>query len=97
MVTDLTWETIAKNVISQLTNALAELNAIAKIHKNRRLHEGHHFIPMAMKMQSTLGHDMNHFIKELFVLFMIDNQKVIYPCLFTFNFSNMLILPFNVI
>ncbi len=86
------------NVINQIANALAELSAIAKIHKYRGLHEGHHFIPMPMKMHNTLGHDMDHFIKELFILFMINNQKVIYPCLFTFNFSNnMLILLFNVL
>jgi hypothetical protein len=88
---------MAINVIGQLTNALAKVSVIAKIHKYRGFHEGHHFILMAMKIHNTLGHDMDHFIKELFILFMIDNQKVIYPYLFTFSFSNLLILLFNVL
>jgi hypothetical protein len=41
-----------------------ELNAIVKIHKYKRFHEGHHFIMMAMEMHDTPRWDMNHFIKE---------------------------------
>jgi len=41
-----------------------ELSAIIKIHKYKGLHEGHHFILMAMEMHNTHGWDMDHFIKE---------------------------------
>ncbi len=41
-----------------------ELNAIATIYKYKGLHEGHHFIPMAMEVHGALGHDMDRFIKE---------------------------------
>jgi hypothetical protein len=55
---------VASNVITRPTNAIAKLNAIAKIPKYRRLHEGHHFMPMAMEVHNAPGHDMDHFIKE---------------------------------
>jgi hypothetical protein len=41
-----------------------ELSAIAKIHKYKRLHEGHHFVPMAMEVHNAHGRDMDHFIKK---------------------------------
>ncbi len=49
VVIDLTWKTMVWSVISQSTHAIAELNAIAKIHKYKK----HHFIPMAMEMQNA--------------------------------------------
>jgi len=52
------------NVISQLTGVVVKFSAIAKIRKYRGLHEGHHFILMAMKVHRALGHDMDYFIKE---------------------------------
>ncbi len=68
-----------------------ELNTIVKIHKYKGLHEGHHFIPMAMELHNAFERDMDHFIKECARLSMIDDQKVIYLCLFTFNFCNVLV------
>jgi hypothetical protein len=46
-----------------------KLSTLLKIHKYRRLHEGHHFIPMAIEVHDTLGHDMDRFIKECAHLF----------------------------
>jgi hypothetical protein len=57
------------SVISRPTSAVANLNTIAKIHKYKGLHEGHHFIPMAMGSHDALGWDMDHFIKECAHLF----------------------------
>ncbi len=58
------WEMMASNVISQLAGAIAKINVIAKICKYIRLHEGQHFIPMAMEVHDPPKHDMDHFIKE---------------------------------
>jgi len=69
VVIDLTQRTMATNVISRLAGVTAELNAIAKIHKYKRLHEGHHFIPMAMEVHDAFGCDMNRFIRECAHLF----------------------------
>jgi hypothetical protein len=46
-----------------------KLSAITKIHKYKRFHEGHHFIPMAMEVHNAPKHDMDHFIKECARLF----------------------------
>jgi hypothetical protein len=64
VVTDLTLEMVVSSVITRPTNAIVKLNAIAKIPKYKGLHEGHHFILMAMEVHNALGHDMDHFIKE---------------------------------
>jgi hypothetical protein len=53
MVTDPTQETMALNVTNQLTSVMAERRTIVKIRKYKGLHEGHHFIPMAMKVYMT--------------------------------------------
>ncbi len=51
-----------------------------------------------MKVHDTLRCDMDHFIKELARLFHINDQEVIYPCLFAFNFSsNVLVLLFSML
>ncbi len=42
---------------------------VPKICKYIGLHEGHHFIPMAMEVHDTLGHDMYHLIKVCVRLF----------------------------
>ncbi len=57
-------EMMASSVINQLTSAVVEFSAIARIRKYRGLHEEHHFIPMAMEVHDTLGCDMDHFIRE---------------------------------
>jgi len=51
MVINLTWETMAMDVINQLARAIAKLNAIVKICKYKRFHDKHHFNPMAMEVQ----------------------------------------------
>jgi hypothetical protein len=55
---------VVSSVINQLAGVHVKLNAIVKIHKCRGLHEGHHFISMAMEVHNGLGHDMDRFIKE---------------------------------
>ncbi len=62
---------MASNVINQLANATAKLNSITKIHKYKykRLHEEHHFIPMAMEVHGAPKHDMDCFIRECARLF----------------------------
>jgi hypothetical protein len=64
VVIDSTREMDALSVINQLTSVVAILNAIVKIHKYRRFHEGHHFILMAMEVHGKLGCDMDCFIRE---------------------------------
>jgi hypothetical protein len=63
------WEMVTFNVISQPTCAIVELNAIVNIHKYKGLHEGHHFISMAMEVHDAFECDMDHFIKERVRLF----------------------------
>jgi hypothetical protein len=46
-----------------------ELDAIVKIRKYKGLHEGHHFISMAMEVHGAFGRDMDRFIKECAYLF----------------------------
>ncbi len=64
MVIDSIMETIATSIINQPIGAPTKLNAITKIRKYRRLHDGHHFISMAMEAHGTPKCDMDHFIKE---------------------------------
>jgi hypothetical protein len=52
------------SVINQTVGAAVKLNVITKIRKYRRIHEKHHFIPMAMEVHGTHGHDINCLIKE---------------------------------
>jgi hypothetical protein len=60
---------VNSSVISQPVGLVTKLNVIVKICKYKGLHERHHFIPMAMEVYNTLGHDMDHFIKECAYLF----------------------------
>ncbi len=69
VVTDPTWETVALSVISQPAGVIVELSTIIKIRKYRGLHEGHHFIPMAMEVHNAPGHDMDCFIRACICLF----------------------------
>jgi hypothetical protein len=55
---------VASNVINWLVGAIVERNTIVNIHKYKGFREGHHIIRMAMEVHNTLGHDMDHFIKE---------------------------------
>jgi hypothetical protein len=88
---------MASNVISQPLGVITHFSVIAKIHKYRGLYEGHHFVSMVMEMHSAPGCDEIISLGNV-CLFMINNQEVIYPCLFTFNFSSIvLILFFNVL
>jgi hypothetical protein len=69
VVINSTHEIMASNVITWPTNAVAKFSAIAKIHKYRGFHEGHHFFFMAMEVHGAPNNDMNHFIKECARLF----------------------------
>jgi hypothetical protein len=60
---------MALSVINQPTSVVANLSAIVKIHKYKRLHEGHHFILMAMEVHGAPGWDMDCFIRECAHLF----------------------------
>ncbi len=80
---------MASNVINRPINVVAKLNTIAKIRKYKGFHEGHHFIPMAMELHNT--HPSMIWIISLGnvpIFSMVDDWKVIYPCLFAFNFSS---------
>jgi len=57
------------NAISQSIGVIAEVSAIAKIRKYKRLLEGHHFILMAMEVHSAPERDMDCFIRECDCLF----------------------------
>ncbi len=57
------------SVIIRLTCAIMKFSIIVKIRKYRRLHEGHHFISMVMKMHGVFGCDLYCFIKECVHLF----------------------------
>jgi len=67
--TNPTWKTLATSVISRPTDVAMKLNTIANIHKYRRLHEGHHFILMAMEVHGAPRRDMDYFIMECARLF----------------------------
>jgi hypothetical protein len=69
VVTNPMWETMALSVISQPTDVVVDLSTIVKICKYRGLHEGHHFIPMAMEVHGTPWCNMDHFIRECVCLF----------------------------
>ncbi len=69
VVIDSTWETVVSNVINCPRCAIAELNAIAKIHKYKRFQEGQHFILMAMEVPAHPGVIWIVFIKEHVHLF----------------------------
>ncbi len=55
-------ETMASNVISRPVGATMKFKAIAKIRRYRGLHEGHHFISMAMEVHGAFGREMDCFI-----------------------------------
>jgi len=89
-------KTMISSVINQPTNVVAKLNVITNIRKYKGLHEGHHFISMAMELHNAFRCDMNHFIKECARLFHDRQLKNHLSLFFAFNFlNNMLILLFN--
>jgi hypothetical protein len=69
VITNLTWEMVAMNVISWPIGVIVKFSAIVKIHKYKRFHEGHHFIMMPMEVQSALRCDMDRFIRDCAYLF----------------------------
>jgi hypothetical protein len=79
-----TQEMVATSVISRFTSATVELSVIVKIHKYKEIHEGHHFIPMAMEVHNALERDMDHFISECACLFHdrhLRNHLSLYFCI----------------
>jgi hypothetical protein len=77
VVIDSTRKAMATSAINQLACAIVKLNAIIKIRKYRGLHEGHHFILMAMEVHGAPRCDMDHFIRECVIFSTIDNREVI--------------------
>ncbi len=69
VVIDPTWKMVATNVINRPIGATLKLSVIVKICKYRGLHDGHHFIPIAMGVHGALERDMDHFIRECVCLF----------------------------
>ncbi len=67
VVINSTHETMAMNVINQSTSAATKLNTIVKIYNYKGLHEGHHFISMAMEMHSALRCDMDFSSRNAFI------------------------------
>ncbi len=53
VVMNLTRKMVVMSVISWSTSVVLELNAIIKICKYKRIHEGHHFILMAIKVHDA--------------------------------------------
>jgi len=89
---------LAMSVISWPIGAIAKLSTIINICKYEGFQEGHHFIPMAMEMHDALGVIWIISLGNVLVFSMIDDQEVISPCPFAFNFLNrMLILLFCVL
>ncbi len=83
MVIDLTWEMVVLSVISRPAGAVAKFSTIAKFCSYKKLHEGHHFIIMAMEVHDALWHDMDCFIKEC-VCFFHDKRSEGHLSLFFF-------------
>jgi hypothetical protein len=54
VVIDPTQEMVASSVISRAISVVVELNTIVKICKYKRLHEGLHFIMMAMEVHQGM-------------------------------------------
>jgi hypothetical protein len=78
---------MALSVINRPVGATMELNTIAKIHKYG-----------FMRGTTHLGVIWIISLGNVPVFSTIDDQEVIYPCLFAFNFlSNVLVLLFNVL
>jgi hypothetical protein len=55
-----------------------KFNTTTKIHKYKRIHEKHHFNPMAMEMHNAPQWISIVFSWSVLVFFTLDNQKVIY-------------------
>jgi hypothetical protein len=75
VVINLMHETMASNFISWTANASVEFNAIVKIHKYKGLHEGHHFMPMAMELYNTLETRYGSFHHGKHVFSMIEIRR----------------------
>jgi hypothetical protein len=60
---------MALSVISWPVSAIVKLSAIVKICKYRKVHEGHHFILMAMEVHGAPKCDIDCFISECARLF----------------------------
>jgi len=89
---------VALNVINPSIVVTTKLSAIVKIHKYKRFHEGHHFIPMVMEVHGTPRCDMDCFIKVCARFFHDRRSKGHLSIFFAFNFLvNMLVLLFNML
>jgi hypothetical protein len=52
---------MALSVISRPIGAIAKFNPITQIHKYKKPHEGHDFIPMAMEVHGIPRRDMDRY------------------------------------
>jgi len=98
VVIDPMWMTMALSVISWPTSVTMKLNAIVKIRKYKGFMRGTILFQLPWRCTTPLGMIWIVSLKSVLVFCMIDTQKVIYPCLFAFNFSNnMLVLLFSML
>ncbi len=97
MVTYLIGKMVASSVSSRPLGTITKLSANINICKYRGLHEGHHFISMAMEVHDTLGHDMDCFIKECACIFHNRRSRGHLPLFFfAFSFLNNVLVLFLV-
>jgi hypothetical protein len=75
VVIDPTQEMVASSVISRAISVVVELNTIVKICKYKRLHEGLHFIMMAMEVHQGMIWIISS--RRVLVFSTIDNLEVI--------------------
>ncbi len=66
-----TWKFIAFH------NVIVQFNTIVKIHKHNKVHEKYHFISMIVEVRSVFGHDMDQFIRRVFIFFKIAYSKAL--------------------
>ncbi len=87
-ITNLTWEMVATNVISRPTSAITKFNAIVKFASIESFMRG--IILFQWPWRCTVHLTVIWIVssENVFVCSMINNHKLIYPCLFAFSFSN---------
>jgi hypothetical protein len=86
------------SVISRPIGAIVKFSVIVKICKYKRLHEGHHFILIAMEEHGGHECDMGRFIRECAHLFHDRRSKDNLSLFFCIQFfSIVLVLLFNML
>jgi len=88
-------KTVASSVINWLTSATTKLNAIAKIPNMKGFKRSTFLFWWTWRCTGHLGVIWIVSLGNVLMFSIIDNQEVIYPCLFTFNFSNNMLVLFS--